>query len=237
MSRVELLEKFIHDENLPSSVLTPLSIALTHKSFTNEFRSGIDPNMDKHNQRLEFLGDSVLGLIVANYFYRKKKKTAEGGLTRLKAMAVCESALHSIALELKLNSMLRMGKGEIATGGLTRASNLADAMEAVIGAIFIAVGFEAAEEFVVKRFHTILEHPESVLGSKDSKSALQEYLAKRNHQRPEYQLIHAEGPDHDKEFTVALFIGGEKKSEGVARTRKQAEQCAAEAYLNQCGKA
>ncbi len=234
--RHELLLEFLRHEGLPDKVLPALNVALTHKSYSNEFRSGFDPNMDKHNQRLEFLGDSVLGLVIAHHFYVSKRKTAEGGLTRLKAMTVCESALRKIADKLQIGQLLRMGKGEIGTGGLTRASNLADAMEAVIGAIFITTDFETAQKFVVRHFRDILDHPETVEGSKDHKSALQELLAKRSHQRPDYQLVAAEGPDHDKEFTVALFVAGEKKSEGVARTRKQAEQNAARAYLEAHGR-
>ncbi|MFZ5630339.1 MAG: ribonuclease III [Spirochaetota bacterium] len=230
------LVDFLRQEGLPDKVLPALNIALTHKSYSNEFRLHVDPNMDKHNQRLEFLGDSVLGLVIAHHFYVSKRKTAEGGLTRLKAMTVCESALRKIADKLQIGQLLRMGKGEIATGGLTRASNLADAMEAVIGAIFITTDFETAQKFVVRHFRDILDHPETVEGSKDHKSALQELLAKRSHQRPDYQLVAAEGPDHDKEFTVALYVAGEKKSEGVARTRKQAEQNAARAYLEKHGR-
>jgi ribonuclease-3 len=230
------LADFVRQECLPEKVLPALNVALTHKSYSNEFRSDFTAGLDKHNQRLEFLGDSVLGLIVAHYFYTSKRRISEGELSRLKAMTVCEAALHKVAEKLKLGQMLRMGKGEIATGGLTRASNLADALEAVIGAIFITTDFETAQKFVVRHFRDIFEHPETVEGNKDYKSALQELLAKRNHQRPEYQLVAAEGPDHDKQFTVALFIAGEKKSEGVARTRKQAEQNAARAYLEAHGK-
>lgn len=213
-----------------------LNVALTHKSYSNEFRLGLDPQMDKHNQRLEFLGDSVLGLVIAHHFFVSKRKTAEGGLTRLKAMTVRESALTTIAEKLQVGRLLRMGKGEIATGGPRRASNLADALEAVIGAIFISTDFETAQKFVIRHFRDILDNPETVEGSRDFKSALQELLARRNHQRPDYQLVAAEGPDHDKEFTVALYVAGEKKSEGVARTRKQAEQNAARAYLEKHGK-
>jgi ribonuclease-3 len=226
-----LLESFLAQEKLPEKVLSTLNVALTHKSYTNEFRQGHDPGLDKHNQRLEFLGDSVLGLVIAHHFYASKRKTAEGGLTRLKAMTVCESALKQIADKLELGKMLRMGKGEIATGGLTRTSNLADAMEAVIGAIYLGAGFETAQQFVVRHFSEILDNPETVEGSKDFKSTLQELLAKKNHQRPEYELVGSQGPDHDKEFTVALFIEGKKMSQGVARTRKQAEQNAARGYL------
>lgn len=229
--RQALLETFLKQEGLPATVMPMLGIALTHKSYSNEFRQGHDPGLDKHNQRMEFLGDSVLGLVIAHHFYASKRKTAEGGLTRLKAMTVCESALKQIADKLELGRMLRMGKGEIATGGLTRTSNLADAMEAVIGAIYLGAGFETAQKFVLKHFSEILDNPETVEGSKDFKSALQEYLAKRNHQRPEYELVAAEGPDHDKEFTIALFIDGKKMSQGIARTRKQAEQNAAQQYL------
>jgi len=229
-TREQKLRDFLASEKLPDKVLPALNVALTHKSFSNEVRQGFDPGLDKHNQRLEFLGDSVLGLVIAHHFYASKRKTAEGGLTRLKAMTVCESALKRVADTLEIGKLLRMGKGEIATGGLTRTSNLADAMEAVIGAIFLAAGYEAAQKFVLRHFREILDNPETVEGSKDFKSSLQEILAK-HHQRPEYQLVAAEGPDHDKEFTVALMIGGEKKTTGVARTRKQAEQGAAKAYL------
>ena len=130
-ARDTLLAEFIRREGLPDKVLPALNIALTHKSYSNEFRAGLDPGLDRHNQRLEFLGDSVLGLVIAHHFYASKRKTAEGGLTRLKAMTVCESALKQIADTLDLGQMLRMGKGEIATGGLARTSNLADAMEAL----------------------------------------------------------------------------------------------------------
>lgn len=229
-TREQKLREFLASESLPEKVLPALNVALTHKSYTNEVRQGFDPNLDKHNQRLEFLGDSVLGLVIAHHFYASKRKTAEGGLTRLKAMTVCEQALKRVAETLDLGKMLRMGKGEIATGGLTRTSNLADAMEAVIGAIFLAAGFEHAQKFVLRHFREILDNPETVEGSKDFKSSLQEILAK-HHQRPEYQLVAAEGPDHDKEFTVALLIGGERRTQGMARTRKQAEQNAAQAYL------
>lgn len=234
-ARDTLLAEFIRREGLPDKVLPALNIALTHKSYSNEFRAGLDPGLDRHNQRLEFLGDSVLGLVIAHHFYASKRKTAEGGLTRLKAMTVCESALKQIADTLDLGQMLRMGKGEIATGGLARTSNLADAMEAVIGAIHLTAGFETAQKFVLRHFREILDNPETVEGSKDFKSALQEMLAKKHHQRPEYQVVAAEGPDHDKEFTIALFVSGEKKSEGVARTRKQAEQNAAQAYMEKLG--
>lgn len=224
------LRAFLKREGLPEVMLASLNVALTHKSYSNEFRQGQDPNLDKHNQRLEFLGDSVLGLVVAAHFYSSKRKTAEGGLTRLKAMTVNESALKRVADDLQLGDLLRMGKGEIATGGLTRTSNLADAVEAIIGAIYTTLDFAAAQTFVLKNFREILDNPESVEGSRDSKSTLQEILAK-SHQRPEYQLVQSTGPDHEKEFTVVLYVGGKKVSEGIARTRKQAEQAAAEAYL------
>ncbi|MBV6492586.1 MAG: Ribonuclease 3 [Turneriella sp.] len=227
------LKKFLERENLPESLIPLVNAALTHKSYSNEFRNEPKIKLDKHNQRLEFLGDSVLGLIVAHYFYASKRKVAEGGLTRLKSMTVCESALKLVADNLGLGSLLRMGKGEIATGGLTRTSNLADAVEALIGAIYVGASFEVAQQFVLKHFHEILENPDIVEGNQDFKSALQEYLAKKNHTRPEYQLTGSQGPDHDKEFTITLFIDGKKITEGVARTRKQAEQNAAREYLSQ----
>jgi len=228
--RQQALEAFLAREELPPESLALVNIALTHKSFSNEFRAGQDPKLDKHNQRLEFLGDSVLGLVVADYYFHSNRRAAEGGLSRLKSMTVNESALKRVADALELGKLLRMGKGEIATGGLTRTSNLADAVEALIGAIYVSIDFAAAQKFVLKHFREILDNPDSVEGSRDFKSALQEILAK-NHQRPEYIVEDARGPDHEKEFTIALFIADKKVSEGVARTRKQAEQAAAERYL------
>ncbi|MCS6971447.1 MAG: ribonuclease III [Leptospiraceae bacterium] len=234
--REQKLRQFLAQENLPETVLPLLDIALTHKSYSNEYRSELPTGSDRHNQRLEFLGDSALGLIIAHQLYLTRRKTDEGGLTRLKSIAVCEASLCHVAEKLHLAELLRMGKGELATGGLSRPSNLADALEAVIGAIFLAAGFDTAREFVLRHFQEILDHPEKIEEGRDYKSALQEYLARRSQVRPEYQIIAAVGPDHEKEFTVALYINGEKCAEGSGRSRKQAEQNAARAYLESVGK-
>jgi len=229
--REGLLIEFAKAHGLSEEWLPYLNIALTHKSYSNEIRSELDKKLDKHNQRLEFLGDSVLGLVAADYFYTHKKSSPEGDLTRFKSMTVCEPALVQVAQNLNVQFFLRMGKGESATGGKSRDSNLADAMEALIGAIYLAGGFSAARNFVLKHFQSILVNPHSVEGNRDFKSSLQEALAKKDHTIPEYKLLKSMGPDHEKIFTVGLFIRGEKKSEGSAKTRKQAEQSAAENYL------
>ena len=194
--------------------------ALTHSSFSNERR------YDKlqNNERLEFLGDAVLELVSSEYIFAAHKEMQEGDLTRLRASMVCEPTLALCAREMNLGEYLLLGKGEAATGGRERDSILSDALEAVIGAIFLDGGFTTAKEFIHSYILNDIEHKKLFF---DSKTILQEIIQSESKEPLVYELISEEGPDHNKKFTIAAMLGKEQLSIGVGRTKKAAEQNAA----------
>lgn len=195
--------------------------ALRHSSYANEHKK----NGLADNERLEFLGDAVLELSSSEYLYRAYPKMKEGELTRLRASIVCEPTLAQCAAVIELGSFLRLGRGEERTGGRHRDSVVSDAMEALIGAIFLDGGFAEAKEFV-NRF--VLNDMENKKLFFDSKTILQEIVqATFKGQEISYRLLREEGPDHDKSFAVQLFIGERGFEEGRGRTKKSAEQEAA----------
>ena len=193
--------------------------ALTHSSYANE----------KHlkklsdNERLEFLGDAVLELISSEFLFKNYPNRSEGQLTRLRASIVCEPTLAQCTENLKLGELLYLGKGEDLTGGRTRKSILSDALEAVIGAIYLDGGFANAKEFVLKYILTDIEHKQLFY---DSKTILQE-VVQGEHEKLSYVLLEEVGPDHDKSFTVGVLIGNKQISTGKGHTKKAAEQEAA----------
>ena len=193
--------------------------ALTHSSYANE------RHMKKHsdNERLEFLGDAVLEVTSSEFLYQKYPDYSEGELTKLRASLVCEPTLAFCTRAIDLGKYLYLGKGEDLTGGRNRKSILSDALEAVIGAIFLDGGFANAKEFVLKYILTDIEHKQLFY---DSKTILQELIQGR-HEQLSYELIDESGPDHDKQFTVAVLVDGERVSEGEGHTKKAAEQQAA----------
>ena len=193
--------------------------AVTHSSYVNE------KHMKKAdcNERLEFLGDAVLELISSEYLFFENQTMPEGELTKLRASMVCEKALAFCARDLELGSYLLLGKGEDATGGRFRESITSDALEALIGAIYLDGGFANAKEFIHKYILTDIEHKQLFY---DSKTILQE-LIQGKHEQLSYELIDESGPDHDKQFTVAVLVDGERVSEGEGHTKKAAEQQAA----------
>ena len=193
--------------------------AMTHSSYANEHRY----EKKENNERLEFLGDAVLELISSDYLFAKYPETPEGVLTKKRASMVCEPTLALCAREIPLGDYLLLGKGEDATGGRKRDSIVSDAMEALIGAIYLDGGFANAKEFI-DRF--ILNDIESKQLFYDSKTILQE-LIQGKHEQLSYELIDESGPDHDKQFTVAVLVDGERVSEGEGHTKKAAEQQAA----------
>ena len=206
-----------------------LQTALTHSSFANENRrSGLFSN-----ERCEFLGDSILGMLVARYLYMKKPEMAEGDMTRLRAELVCESSLVGVADEWELGQHLRLGKGEISNGGRTRPSILADAVEAVIAAVYLDGGIYAASELVNTFILTPFEN-KAVQLKIDYKTELQEQIQK-NKQSVSYVLIGEEGPDHNKIFYVEVMVEGEKKGKGTGKSKKEAEQDAARMALEVLG--
>ena len=193
--------------------------ALTHSSYANE------KHMRKlsDNERLEFLGDAVLEIVSSEFLYHSYPNVSEGELTKKRASIVCEPTLALCTKEIHLGEYLLLGKGEEHTGGRERKSILSDALEAVIGAIYLDGGFANAKEFISKYILTDIEHKQLFY---DSKTILQE-LVQGEHEQVTYVLVDESGPDHNKSFTVEVILKGECISSGVGHTKKAAEQEAA----------
>lgn len=202
-----------------------LQNALTHSSYANERWH----NSLLCNERLEFLGDSVLGMLVAEYLYRTFPDRPEGELTRMRADMVCEKTLANVANSIGLGEHLLLGHGEEQSKGRTRNSILADAMESVIAACFLDGGMEAAEG-IVKRF-ILKEVPVKKMHNADYKTALQELVQQKKNQVLAYSLIGESGPDHDKQFVVAVSLNGKPVGQGTGTSKKRAEQMAAQAAI------
>lgn len=204
-----------------------LARALTHSSYANERH--VDTG---DNERLEFLGDSVLGFITAEYLFANHRDFPEGELTKLRAYAVCEKSLFSYAEEIRLGNYLKLGKGEERTGGRTRPSVLSDAFEAVIAAIYLDGGMDEAKKFVL-RF--VVPYVEAKPTFKDYKTMLQEVVQKNQGETLEYVLVSETGPDHDKCFTVEVHLNSNVIGRGVGGSKKKAEQNAAKEALELMG--
>ena len=207
-----------------------LRAALTHSSYANEKDRGC-----VCNERLEFLGDSVLSLIVSEYLYTQKR-LAEGEMSKTRANLVCEKSLAECAKSMGLGEMLYLGKGEERTGGRERASVLADATEALIAALYLDGGFDTAKRFVLSMLGETMN---KVLDKKyisDYKTTLQEYIQAESNGKIEYKLLSESGPDHNKKFNMAIHIDGKFYESGVGRAKKDAEQEAARRALVKMGK-
>ena len=199
--------------------------ALTHSSFANERWH----NSLLSNERLEFLGDSVLGMLVAEYLYHTFPDRPEGELTRMRADMVCEHTLATVANKIGLGEHLLLGHGEERLGGRNRESILADATESVIAACFLDGGLEAAAQFVKK--YILVEVPVTKLNNVDYKTALQELVQQKKNQVLCYTLVGQSGPDHDKQFDVEVSLNGTVVGQGSGRSKKRAEQMAAKAAV------
>ena len=198
-----------------------LQNAVTHSSYANErWHNGL-----LSNERLEFLGDSVLGMLVADYLYRNFPNRPEGELTRMRADMVCEKTLAAAANQIGLGNHLLLGHGEEQTGGRRRSSILADAMESVIAASFLDGGLDAALS-IIRRF-ILVEVPVSSFRNEDFKTELQELVQKKKDQILTYTLLSESGPDHDKRFEVELKLNNEAVGRGIGSSKKRAEQMAA----------
>ena len=197
-----------------------LKAAVTHSSYANENRGGL-----AYNERLEFLGDAVLQLITSEKLFKENPDMPEGRMSKQRAALVCEDALAGYSKEIQLGDFMLLGKGEEATGGRNRPSILADAFEALIGAIFLYGGMDNAKRFV-RRFldvaHTSL---------KDYKTLLQEIIQKNPGERLSYVVIGESGPDHDKVFNVEVHLNSNVIGKGTGKSKKQAEQAAAKEAL------
>ncbi|MBR7081641.1 MAG: ribonuclease III [Oscillospiraceae bacterium] len=202
-----------------------LENALTHSSYANENRCACGSN-----ERLEFLGDSILGMAVAGFLYKNCPNMPEGKMSRLRAELVCEDSLYEVAKELRLGDSLRLGHGEERSGGRERPSILADAVEAVIAAIYLDSGADMAKK-VINRFILSRFKADGKFVNRDWKTALQEYVQREAGHRLEYVLIGERGPDHSKIFTVSAVIDGQTAGTGDGRSKKEAEQTAAKSAL------
>lgn len=198
-----------------------LQNALAHSSYANERWH----NSLMSNERLEFLGDSVLGMLVAEYLYRTFPDRPEGELTRMRADMVCEKTLAAVANGLGLGTHLLLGKGEEQGGGRGRESILADAVESVIAACYLDGGMDAARAFVEK--FILVNVPVAKFHNRDYKTALQELVQQKKNQILAYTLVGESGPDHDKQFVVELTLNGEAVGKGIGSSKKRAEQDAA----------
>lgn len=202
-----------------------LDHALTHSSYANEHHLGSISS----NERLEFLGDSVLGMIVADHLYRTFPDLPEGDLTRIRANLVCEGSLVLVAKEWNLGRYLKLGKGENACGGRSRPSILADAVEAVLAAVFLDGGL-AHDRDIIQRF--LLDRMEQVnRASRDHKTYLQELVQRKSGQVLSYELIGESGPDHNKTFQMQVLLNGQPIGQGTGHSKKEAEQAAANAAI------
>ena len=197
-----------------------LQHAVTHSSYANEHRM----NREKNNERLEFLGDAVLEMISSENLYLTHPQMPEGELTKLRASLVCEQSLAQCAKELGLGEFLLLGKGEEATGGRERNSILSDAVEAVIGAIYLDGGFTNAKEFIER---TVLSEAENRTLFCDSKTILQELIQSDHKGVLSYRLLSEEGPEHMKRFTIGAYLDDRMLAQGEGKTKKAAEQVAA----------
>jgi len=202
-----------------------LDNALTHSSYANEHRE----QGALSNERLEFLGDSILGLVVADHLYRTRPDLPEGDLTRIRAALVCESSLVDVAKELDLGSYLKLGKGEESGGGRHRPSIQADAVEAMLAAVYLDGGIGQARKLV---HSLILGHErEKTAAGRDFKTALQELVQRENGQVLTYQLTGEQGPDHAKVFAMEVLLNGRAIGAGQGHSKKEAEQAAAKAAV------
>ncbi len=225
--RIETLRRFLEqfDLHADGDALVLIDIALTHRSFAFERQLSYD------NERLEFLGDAVIGLLAAEHLYRRYENAREGELSKRKGRVVSRTALGRQARAMGLDEVVCVGRGEERTGGRHRPVLVGSALEALVGAVYVAMGWDAASRFV--RRH-IIEPLDAIAGAEDladHKSLLQELVQKHCQTVPEYRLVRESGPDHQKRFFVEVFVQGEKWGEGTGPRKKAAENDAARAAL------
>ena len=199
------------------------SLVFTHRSYLNENRE-----VKESNERLEFLGDSILSFVVSSYIYNQYPNLKEGELTSLRSVLTNTQTLYLVAEALGLGALLKMSKGEEDGGGRTNKTILANTYEAAVGGLFLDGGIEKAREFIIA---TILENANEFVGTqglKDSKSMLQEFMQEKYKVSPDYRILGEEGPDHNKVYTSGVFLNGELVAQGSGRSKQEAEKDAAQ---------
>lgn len=207
-----------------------LSLALTHSSYANE-----NKNSKGYNERLEFLGDSVLSIIVSKYLFTNFPKMPEGELSKTRAALVCEKSLAAFAREIQLGRFLLLGKGEVQNGGNDRDSILADAFEALIASLYLDGGIGVAEKFVLKFISEQMEDKKVSSAFVDYKTELQEIIQQNKEEKVEYVVVDESGPAHDKSFTVEVHLNSNVIGKGTGKSKKIAEQMAAKEALELMG--
>lgn len=209
--------------NIPEFTSEELKqLAFTHRSYLNE-----NKDVNESNERMEFLGDSILSFVVSSHIYKQYPNLKEGELTSLRSVLTNTQTLYMVSERLGLGVMLKMSKGEEEGGGRTNKTILANTYEAVVGGLFLDGGIEKAREFITA---TILDNQNEFVGSqglKDPKSLLQEFMQEKFKVSPDYRIVDEQGPDHDKKYTSAVFLNGEIVSQGIGRSKQEAEKDAA----------
>lgn len=209
--------------DLPIKDIDILDQALTHTSYANEHKAA----KVMHNERLEFLGDAVLDLIIGEYLFNMYPSWTEGDLTKAKASIVCEASLATAGLALHLGDYLLLGHGESRSGGRKRPSILADAFEALMGAVYISCSYDTARSFALTHLQGSLQLVASGHYGSDHKTLLQEFVQRKGEQEIKYELRAESGPDHDKTFVMAVYVNGIEEGVGEGKSKKEAEQRAA----------
>jgi len=219
---------FIEKSEIEITDLSLLNLAFTHRSFANETNELVDTN-----ERLEFLGDSVLGMCVADWLFRNLPAKAEGDFSKIKSIVVSEDSLAMIARSLEVDKYLLIGKGEENSGGRNKKALLADCMEAIFAACYLDSGFEAAKKFIMRYLENQIRAVLEDDYHRDYKTALQEYMQKRWRMVPTYTLIKKTGPEHDFTFFMQVDVNGRVFGPAQGRNKKQAEQRAAKLAYDQ----
>lgn len=226
-TRLERLIEFQEKIGFKIDSIELLEMALTHSSYANESKGKF-----QHNERMEFLGDSILSLIVSDYLFTTYPDVSEGNLTKKRAVVVSERSLVSMAEEISLGSYILLGRGEESTGGRQRASILADAFESLIAAVYLNGGLDVARSFVLKYITKAIEMSFNGQGFRDYKTELQEKLQRRSDSEIEYRIVSEQGPDHDKVFVAEVNFDGNSIGSGTGKSKKEAEQQAASNAMN-----
>lgn len=221
--RLAQLRQFAEDNSIPVQNIQLLNTALTHTSYANEHKDEVIHD----NERLEFLGDAVLDLVVGEYLFLRFPTWPEGELTRAKASAVCKPACAECAAKFRIGDYMRLGKGEEMSGGRTRISILGDAFEAVIGAIYLDNDYQVASRFILGHLKKFLDIIDSGAYDHDYKSDLQELVQKHGDISIQYTVTRDEGPDHDKTIWMEISINGKILGKGIGKNKKEAAQHAA----------
>lgn len=225
-SRKSLLNEFQKEFNIRFKDINLLNQAFTHRSVTNEFSDFV-----MNNERLEFLGDAVLGMVTSSLLYEKYSEQPEGDLAKIKSAVVSEASLSQIATKLQISKYLLLGKGEEKSGGRNKKAILADCVEAIIGAYYLDSGYKNCRAFILKFMEDVIDGIEKNQLLKDFKTILQEYCQKTFKVCPTYELLKKTGPDHDKTFWIKVLINNMEYGTAKGKSKKEAQQNAAKIAL------